>query len=955
MLSTVSSYRHRTVNSHTLQNAIRRTYISAFPRGTKIKTKIKPKIKTDTFVLPSFRSCSIEANLLEPHVYSVHQSTTLQNTIHSLVLYRKKGSEPASLQNLADVKGPSHSRPMLTWVQVVSTPTADTPGACVLLTFEKRRYLFGQISEGTQRLMNQRKISLSKLDELFISGPVTWNTVGGLLGMVLTIADVVSLKNVPEHTSSKKMQKKKEQGLSTIPSLKIHGAENITQTLATARRFIFRKGLPLRVDEVVHNSHKHQKQERSPDFEDSNVKVWFVSLKPEEGEATAHGRKRSHDDMVAEDNGQSIPERNTEQKENDRRLVKSVVDNMFDSDWELDALVQTTLHQVNLPAAIFVKGEDGKIQKYNGPMPGGDVPAPDIPVLTRTPWPATKISKLPLTSPSKQSVCYIVKSQSRRGKFNIEAAKMHGVQKTDYKKLTAGETVKGKDGQDVTPDMCVGESIEGRAFAFIDLPDVSYVEPFLARPEWADEAITKTIDIMYWNFGRDVVHDPRLHQFMKQRPSIKHSIFSPNNSPNLLALDSAANNMIRSNRIDPDRFPLPVFNNNAPEKAPEIVEVARVGAKLQLSPRVEFQEDLIVPLVDTMEPIRSMDPEVFEMADEARKKLSDAAFLAEIEESEKDIPNRDAEIIPLGTGSALPSKYRNVSATLVRVPGYGSYLFDSGENTIGQLRRMYGFEKAAEILRDLKVIWISHLHADHHLGTASVIKAWRDATASASSSRGGGKLPSLAVVSHCNMINWLREYAEIEDYGIDRLRLIDIKGPFDRETIQEPFICNPAITEEIGLTRIDACRVDHCHGSLACVFTWPSGLKIAYSGDCRPSKTFAQIARDCTLLLHESTLDDELKSDARAKKHCTMSEALGVARKMRARRVLLTHFSQRYPKIANASKDSDDNTVEDQVVLMAFDQMCVKLGDFKKAELFLPALRKLYEDEGGEDEPPKLD
>ena len=67
----------------------------------------------------------------------------------------------------------------------------------------------------------------------------------------------------------------------------------------------------------------------------------------------------------------------------------------------------------------------------------------------------------------------------------------------------------------------------------------------------------------------------------------------------------------------------------------------------------------------------------------------------------------DHEVITLGTGSALPSKYRNVSATLLRIPGKGSYLFDCGENTIGQLLRVFGPEKLADVLLDLKLIWIS--------------------------------------------------------------------------------------------------------------------------------------------------------------------------------------------------------------------------------------------------------
>lgn len=51
------------------------------------------------------------------------------------------------------------------------------------------------------------------------------------------------------------------------------------------------------------------------------------------------------------------------------------------------------------------------------------------------------------------------------------------------------------------------------------------------------------------------------------------------------------------------------------------------------------------------------------------------------------------------------------------------------------------------------------------------------------------------------------------------------------------------------------------------------------------------------MLLHEATFDDERQGDAIAKRHSTMGEAIAVGKEMRARRILLTHFSQRYQKI----------------------------------------------------------
>lgn len=85
------------------------------------------------------------------------------------------------------------------------------------------------------------------------------------------------------------------------------------------------------------------------------------------------------------------------------------------------------------------------------------------------------------------------------------------------------------------------------------------------------------------------------------------------------------------------------------------------------------------------------------------------------------------KVTPLGTGSAIPSKYRNVSSTLIHVPIAGSdeeeyILLDAGEGTWGQLARRFGTEEARAILAKMKMIFISHLHQDHHAGLSSLLR-----------------------------------------------------------------------------------------------------------------------------------------------------------------------------------------------------------------------------------------
>lgn len=96
-------------------------------------------------------------------------------------------------------------------------------------------------------------------------------------------------------------------------------------------------------------------------------------------------------------------------------------------------------------------------------------------------------------------------------------------------------------------------------------------------------------------------------------------------------------------------------------------------------------------------------------------------------------PGADMRITTLGTGSAIPSKYRNVSATMLECPDLlplstdgrglaGMVLLDCGEGTLGQMRRMYGVQGMKRVYEELKMVFVSHMHADHHLGLQLILE-----------------------------------------------------------------------------------------------------------------------------------------------------------------------------------------------------------------------------------------
>ncbi|KAJ9667221.1 hypothetical protein H2201_002742 [Coniosporium apollinis] len=932
---------------------------------------------------------------------------------------------------------------MKSHVQILTTPTADTPGTILLLHFDQKRYLIGNMCEGTQRACVQSGARLQKCQEIFMTGKTEWAYTGGLIGMILTLAD--SLKSAVMSQAENRAKKNARKSFNAPPTtgeqestrLTLFGAPNLNHTLATARRFVFRKGMPVEVKEQKSADNvSNDSSALPPTWSDENILVWAMPIVPFENSkirspnGTLSPRKRS----FAESEGfeppppSKSPEKYS-QEEHDQ-IVQGVVSHMFDSNWRLDALIEMPLSHVRLPATIFVRDPETKqIRKYSGPLPTKTNEVPDIPVLVRTPWPGASVKKLPPTRPAEEAVSYIIRNHTQRGRFDPEKAKALKVPKGGWwARLAGGHNVQNTDGETVTPSMVLGEPKPGNGFAVVDLPSAEYVEPLLARKEWASKEVMDGIGAIIWILAPGVASHPSLRKFMEERSHIKHIVSSKDHCPNYLAMDSAASSSIRLGQIDPRRHEIPFFDNVSVPQAGSSTQGSRVealpasavaaqrGQIVQLQPSFELQQHQVVPFVDTLGVLQQASPQLLELARQARQDVVNDQ--GSLENWARTLPNPDAEIITLGTGSALPSKYRNVSATLLRVPGHGSYLFDCGENTLGQLKRVYAPSELQEVLKDLRMIWISHMHADHHLGTVSIIKAWYEAVHASkpttipihiafhNSTVSPPASPStpahLAVVSDVDMLDWLAEYSNIEDYGYSRIAPLAISSAIFTPDETVPSMLGWSHTSApatgvskskypalLGLEDIQAVAVHHCNGAKAVSLTFPSGFKASYSGDCRPSRSFARIGKGTTVLIHEATFDDELAGDAVAKQHSTTSEALGVGAAMGAKAVVLTHFSQRYQKIpvmefdggSELEKSLEDDTAapgedggdaemtgmnsanapalpqdssqggaaavvkvksRDMKVCVAFDYMRVRVGEIAQLEKFTPALLELF-------------
>ncbi|KAK8936191.1 hypothetical protein KSP39_PZI013536 [Platanthera zijinensis] len=346
-----------------------------------------------------------------------------------------------------------------------------------------------------------------------------------------------------------------------------------------------------------------------------------------------------------------------------------------------------------------------------------------------------------------------------------------------------------------------------------------------------------------------------------------------------------------------------------------------------------------------------------------------------------NVTREDMEIVLLGTGSSQPSKYRNVSSIFVNLFSKGSMLLDCGEGTLGQLKRRFGVEGADIAVKALKCIWISHIHSDHHTGLTRVLalrcQLLKDVPHE-----------PLLVIGPRQLKRYLDAYSRLEDLdllfldcwhttesfwhvfdencaagddeGRDRTTLFSQGakmqsfwkrpgGPVEASAVMPVLRRLKELLHEAGLDALWSVPVVHCPQAYAVVFKAAEransagrsipGWKLVYSGDTRPCQSLIDASRDATVLIHEATFEDSLRDEAVARNHSTTMEAIQVGTEAAAYRIILTHFSQRYPKIPVFDEAHMHNTC------IAFDLMSVNLADLPLLPHVLPHLKILFRNE----------
>ena len=281
----------------------------------------------------------------------------------------------------------------------------------------------------------------------------------------------------------------------------------------------------------------------------------------------------------------------------------------------------------------------------------------------------------------------------------------------------------------------VAESEPPSAYLVIEVPDPLY----LAGLEAAEELLS--IDHLHTVFHfspPDVVATSQYQSFMtKLGTKVSHVMINRQNSG--LGLPDVTAHQHKLHQIRPDLFPLlqgagdhglrpaqlrASLESQVPGSG-RVIE-ARTGLKVNVRPQRLHSLDLsmaapFLPEELTKELLEGCSKLVGREAREeykegmkkdliaaqtyspdslaslsSRLKAIDGSVRNE-EEKSKDRKESYPVVTMLGTGSSVPSKYRNVTGILVETEPDSWILLDCGEGTFGQMVRLYGLDRTRQV------------------------------------------------------------------------------------------------------------------------------------------------------------------------------------------------------------------------------------------------------------------
>ena len=769
-------------------------------------------------------------------------------------------------------------------VSVATHPSADIAKPSLFLEDRSSgdRTIIGNVPAGLQRKCNDMKLRTSRLTNIFLSGIVDWKSLSGLPGLILTISD---------------------QG---VKSLGIYHSGNrvIQYMISCWRYFIFRFGMDVDVKDV------------NSDIEKGHVVYTPINISPENDYGNNDGKNDDHE--------------------------------------RLDYLVKN----------IFPLQQDRSKPLYNSKR------------INNVTLPKSIVNP-------KVTTNWIFTPVPIRGKFMVQKAKELNCEVKHYSLLCNHKEVTLVDGTIVRPEQVLEPTRYFNPSLVLDIPAEEYLNKIINH-DWMSVKPNHLPYGVIFHFIDESIADPLsrpeyINFINSFGPSTLHLISHSSYCPNTVNFMRSFKYSLKLKTLMNNLFPLPKWSNDAvlnlDGKLPNVIPMmsgqkinikAAEGTVLDEATRrgdeiCQFDLAQCDKIYDTeIKPFgfkNMLTKGEFDSMLENRYTVQTLRKSVDPTKALKD----QVETLILGTGSAIPASHKNVLCNLVRIPyilgdgstGYRTIVLDAGENSFGSLKRIYKQEEVDMLLDEMNMIYLSHLHADHHLGIVDFIREWNYRQ---DLKFGNERSEILTVITPWQYEFFVEElnkvdqfvntqflkYVSCEEFMMGQtspstqqfeIENFSMKDLNTIPNVEVEFVKNEerrkAVYHDLGLRDIKTCNAFHCEFSYSVTMTFKLDLNVAdekdvsnifrlsYSGDTRPKAQFSFMGTDTDLLIHESTLEDEKFRDALDKRHSTTSEAIQVGILMKAKKIILTHFSQRYKSFTCSElvyKRLENPTTKDDII-----------------------------------------
>lgn len=273
----------------------------------------------------------------------------------------------------------------------------------------------------------------------------------------------------------------------------------------------------------------------------------------------------------------------------------------------------------------------------------------------------------------------------------------------------------------------------------------------------------------------------------------------------------------------------------------------------------------------------------------------------------------------LGTCGVIPTAARNHSATLLTYDGE-NILVDCGEGTQRQ------FKKAKISPTKITKILLTHWHGDHILGLPGLIQTLGLMNYKKTLNIYGPKGTKKYMKELMKTFVYAGEKFPIKVHEIipsKKSKFLETKDfCLEAKPMSHKTPCNAYNFVKKGQIRIDKKKLRK--------FKIPSGpllsklkqgksikykgktykasqltykqneTKISFVFDTRKNPRIIPFVKNADILISEATFLDELKATAKDYGHLTAKQAAEIAKKANAKKLILTHISQRYDKKSDA-------------------------------------------------------